>query len=293
MIKNLSGTRETIEFPENSLLLCYDNTDYEAYPTHWHAALEIVMPLEGIYEIECGGQSFVLKERDVMIIPPGSLHSMHADRGRRIIFQTDISLINMFRELESFFSFVQPALHITGEEFMGVHEDSAKHMEHIFKEYFANAPMKETAICAECVTMLTGIARTYAPPLERLSDTTQNKQREYVEKFISICDYISAHCTEDLTLEQMAEQAGFSKYHFSRLFKEYANTTFYKYLNMRRIACAQKLLLDPEVSVMDAAVRSGFNSLSAFIRMFRIIKGCTPTEFRTVREVTNIYDEQS
>ncbi len=56
--------------------------------------------------------------------------------------------------------------------------------------------------------------------------------------------------------------------------------TFYKYLNTRRIIHAERLLRDPDVTVTEAAVMSGFNSLSAFMRMFRIIRGCTPTQYR-------------
>ena len=81
---------------------------------------------------------------------------------------------------------------------------------------------------------------------------------------------------------EIAGMTGFSKFHFSRLFKEFTGTSFYKYLNVRRISHAERLLLDPQLNVTDAAVLSGFNSISAFMRMFKIIKGCTPTEFRNL-----------
>ena len=78
----------------------------------------------------------------------------------------------------------------------------------------------------------------------------------------------------------MASQAGFSKYHFSRLFKQYTDSTFYKYLNQKRIEFAKTLLQDPGVSVTEVAFKSGFSSLSAFLRMFELMNNCTPTEFR-------------
>ena len=117
---------------------------------------------------------------------------------------------------------------------------------------------------------------------QRTFDATRNKQQEYTEKFMYICDYISAHCTEDLTLDFVADLAGFSKFHFTRLFKQFTNVSFYKYLNQKRIATAEKLLADPQNSITDAALNSGFTSLSSFIRMFKIVKGCTPTEFRSM-----------
>ena len=74
--------------------------------------------------------------------------------------------------------------------------------------------------------------------------------------------------------------AGFSKYHFTRLFKQFTNNTFYKYLNQKRIELALTFLADPNISVTEAAMQSGFTNPSTFIRVFKAEKGCTPTEFR-------------
>ena len=86
-------------------------------------------------------------------------------------------------------------------------------------------------------------------------------------------------------LDDVASLAGFSKYHFSRLFKNFTGLSFYKYLNKKRIEQAEKLLVDPALSITEVALQSGFSSLSAFIRMFKLIKDCTPTEFRSLYEM--------
>ena len=106
--------------------------------------------------------------------------------------------------------------------------------------------------------------------------------------FILVTDYINNHFAEDLSLEGVASQAGFSKYHFSRLFKQYTDSTFYKYLNQKRIEFAKTLLQDPGVSVTEVAFKSGFSSLSAFLRMFKLMNNCTPTEFREMYDRTKM-----
>ncbi len=113
---------------------------------------------------------------------------------------------------------------------------------------------------------------------------SEDKQKEYTEKFMYICDYVNLHCTENISLEMAADLAGFSKFHFTRLFKQFTGVSYYKYLNQRRIAMAENYLIDPSISITEAAIRSGFSSLSAFIRMFRIIKDCTPSEFRKMHD---------
>jgi AraC-like DNA-binding protein len=76
--------------------------------------------------------------------------------------------------------------------------------------------------------------------------------------------------------------SGFSKFHFERLFKQFTGTSFYKYVNQKRIVKAQEMLMEPNNTVTDVAVSCGFSSISSFIRMFKIHKGCTPSEFKNM-----------
>ena len=92
----------------------------------------------------------------------------------------------------------------------------------------------------------------------------------------------------NITLDDLAKMAGYSKYHFSRIFKKYSRTTFISFLNHRRIKAAEMLLLDENISVTEAAMQVGFSSLTTFNRVFREIKGCTPTEFRKLYKITNV-----
>ena len=107
--------------------------------------------------------------------------------------------------------------------------------------------------------------------------------KEYVAKFSNLLEYIDTHYTEDLTLEDMADVIGFSKYHFSRLFKQYTNYTFCDYLKHRRIQAAEILLEKPEYSITEVALQAGFPSISTFNRIFKEYKNCTPTEYRNMR----------
>ncbi len=282
MIKILDGVKETVSYEYESMLLLYNNTDYEEYPVHWHPAVEIVMPLEGDYNMECNDIPFNLRVEDIIIICPGVLHHLYAHKGRRIIFQVDLSMIQSFGEYNSIFSIMQPAVMITPEDFPEIHSVCVRLIKDIYDEYFGNSPLKNISIVQKFLQMLVIVGRHYTASPDRFAGIRPTKQQEYTEKFLSICNYLNEHCTEDLTLEEVADMAGFSKYHFSRLFKEFAGMPFYKYLNTRRIAYSEKLLLDPDINVTEVAIRSGFNSISAFMRMFKIVRNCTPTQFRNL-----------
>ena len=116
---------------------------------------------------------------------------------------------------------------------------------------------------------------------------TNSKQHEYIEKFMMICNYITEHCTENLTVDELAIIAGFSKFHFIRLFKQSTNVTCYEYLIQKRLEYAERLLIEPDISIAEIAMRSGFGSLSTFNRVFKTTKNCTPTEYKKLNTLSS------
>lgn len=282
MIEILNGIKETVNFKGNTGLRLYDNNENEVYPNHWHTPLEIVMPINDLYTAVCNNITFNLNVGDILLIAPGVIHNFPATpTGERLIFQADFSMLHNIKELESTLSIVSPAIVITKENSPSIHGRIQEIMFSIKEEYFSNATLSEAAIYALLIEMFVLIGREYTAKTD-MFNVTNTKQKEYTEKFLSLCDYINDNCTKDLTLESVADIAGFSKYHFTRLFKQFTGVSFYKYLNQKKVAIAEKLLIDPDISVTEVALRSGFSSLSAFIRMFKIIKSCTPTEFRNM-----------
>ena len=140
---------------------------------------------------------------------------------------------------------------------------------------------------ASAVTAFQASAWLYSFLMALYADTVKKQAISRDESSITFTNRIYQFCLEHLAdpnigVEDMAKECGYSKFHFTRLFKQFTNVSFYKYLNQKRIATAEKLLADPQNSITDAALNSGFTSLSSFIRMFKIVKGCTPTEFRSM-----------
>ena len=283
MIKILNGVRETVSYDVSRTLMLYHNNEIEEYPFHWHAPIEVIMPLKNEYHVELPSDiHYILREDDIIFLKPGSLHKLYAQEGERIIFQFNMNILNALDDFDDFFNPSDPALLITPENHPEIHDECVQLMKEIEDEYLSNAPLRDASVYGKLLELLVLINRNTTKTTILFSDVKQTKQKEYLEKFVSITDYIKQHCNEDISLDDIAEMSGFSKYHFSRLFREFTGTSYYKYLNQKRIEFAEQLLLDPEVNITEAAVRSGFNSISAFIRMFKQIKGCTPTEFRSM-----------
>ena len=280
MIENLQGIFETVNFKADTRVKLYMNEDPDSYPPHWHSPMEIIMPLKNIYTVECGGKTYTLREGDIIFIFPCNLHTLTAPKsGRRIIFQPDVQILHQIKEVDGIMSLLSPVVLITPEDSPNIYEKVRDLLLEIADEYNGNAPLSEAVIYSKFLNMLVLMGRDYTDNLVDFEVTSYKKQ-EYTEKFITICDYISAHCTEDLNLDQLSELAGFSKYHFSRLFKQFSGQSFYSYVSQKRIEHAQMLLASGNKSITEVAIDSGFESMSAFIRMFKKQKGMTPTRFR-------------
>ena len=88
-------------------------------------------------------------------------------------------------------------------------------------------------------------------------------------KLLLVTDYINDNIASEIKLSDLANLAGISQYHFSRLFKKSLGISPNKYVIKQRVERAKSLLKNPELSVTDVALLCGFNSHSHFGQYFR------------------------
>ena len=92
--------------------------------------------------------------------------------------------------------------------------------------------------------------------------------------------YIEKHFKEELSAADIAAQVGFSREHFSRVFRKYTGVTFKQFLISLRLAVAYRLLVSSELSTTDVALSAGFPDPQNFSRHFKRRYGCPPAEYR-------------
>lgn len=279
----MDGFFEKVDYQNNTSILLHTNHEPENYTSHWHTAIELIMPVINKYTIIIGKTTYVLNEGDILIIPPGELHELIAPRtGERRILLFDFSLISNLRGFSNIITvFNQPRL-IKESSAPDIYPQLQDLFDQITEEYNSKNTLREGAIYALIIQMFVLMGRKYMNTENLFPAVKQNKQKEYIEKFNMIFEYINNNYTDDISLEKIAGVAGFSKFHFSRLFKQFTDISFYDYLNQRRVKEAEKLLLNPNLSITEVAMRSGFSSISTFNRVFKNFKECTPTEFKNL-----------
>lgn len=100
---------------------------------------------------------------------------------------------------------------------------------------------------------------------------------------LKVIVYMEDHLEEDLSLDALAGQAGFSRFHFCREFKRRIGRTPFRHLTLMRMERAKKLMKRSEMTISDIASAVGYNDVSNFSRKFKEVNSITPTLFRRQR----------
>ncbi len=95
---------------------------------------------------------------------------------------------------------------------------------------------------------------------------------------------------DPLTLDDLAEMAGLSPYHFARVFRSVTGVPPVEFQTSLRFVRAKELLLTSPASVTDICFEVGYGSLGTFSRRFKQIVGITPAEFRALPESVDRLD---
>jgi AraC family transcriptional regulator len=113
-----------------------------------------------------------------------------------------------------------------------------------------------------------------------MSASDRNRS-EYEKRVNRVLDHIRQHRDEELSLERLASVAGFSPFHFHRIFKSMVGENLREHVQRTRLEhAATALLTRPHVDVLVIALENGFTSASAFARAFKERFGVTASQWR-------------
>ncbi|MEH6721619.1 MAG: helix-turn-helix domain-containing protein [Aurantimonas endophytica] len=92
--------------------------------------------------------------------------------------------------------------------------------------------------------------------------------------------HLEEHLAEPFSLAHLAEAVGMSAFHFSRLFKKATGLSPSRHLIRQRIAKAQQLLQETDLSIIEIGTSVGYSSPSHFAQVFRRETGLPPSHYR-------------
>lgn len=120
---------------------------------------------------------------------------------------------------------------------------------------------------------------------DRADRSPAPQEGEYARRIDRVIDHLRRNLDRPVRLEELAEVACFSKYHFHRIFTAVAGETVHACTSRLRVEKAARLLRFSNRSLTEIALDSGFSSSATFSRAFRLAYDTTPSQFRRTGEI--------
>ena len=291
-----SAGRRTFAASEDRLIMIYEKRNYPAgdsfpfsaavmggdqgFMVHCHREMEIMLSESGSFFVSSAGQKIEVREGEILIIPPFVTHEIFptAPENRRSVVLLDLALIGSspwpggdMEDMEKL-----PALRschsrswdgeTTGRVTEAVRE--------LLKEYVRKQEGWQLAVKI-LVNRLLLIALREMPEAGSGADVPKD-----LTKLAGILGFIAVHYTGDVSLGECAKAVGFHPSYLSRFFHSRMGITFQEYVKQLRVDRAKWLLRSRDMTVTEIAFASGFRDIQNFNKMFRLVCGMTPTEFR-------------
>lgn len=252
------------------------------FPHHWHEEMEFLYFISGSAIVECGSVPYVCQAGDLCVVNSNELHygtalSHDASYYTMIV---DISLLQGQSEDTAERKFISP---ITQRRMMfrnriEKNEQFTDCIMAIHAELQREEPGFELAIKSQLYKLLTLLVRGQAVTMRNIEEY-ESRTRE-LERMAPVFHEIDSRYDERLTVQELADLVGLSRYHFSRLFKQLTDKSLIEYINLVRVNKSESLLRDNRLTISEIALRSGFNDIYYYSRTFKKLKRMSPTEWR-------------
>lgn len=274
----LQGKREYVTYPEDSSFrIWYSDVPWK-YESHFHSAVEVLLTLEGCVDYLVDGRHYAVQKGDVLIVPPESTHELSMDAGSsRYLFLFEPDAVLSMRDVRGMASGFNRVFHLRdgSEAHVRIRELLLKAV-----EVYKKGDLMWNMVCYSYLMRVYAVlGQQYLAAASRRRAQAQHVESEVIA---AAMNYINNHYMENLTLNDVADFSGFSRFYFSRSFKKQTGFSFKDYLCEKRLQVASELLTGTNTPMKDIAIQSGFGSVATFNRVFRDNKGCTPTKYRAI-----------
>jgi AraC family transcriptional regulator len=147
----------------------------------------------------------------------------------------------------------------------------------LWRELEQGAPAGKLYAQTTAQMLAVHLLRHYTQPVIDIKEYAQRLTHQQIKR---VTDFVLAHLSQELSLETLAQQIGFSAYYFARLFRETTGETPHQFVLRQRIKRAQHLLKETHESLAQVALESGFANQSHLTQVFRRHLGLTPRAYR-------------
>ncbi len=274
------STYETMpELPNHfSVKLHSQHTDRFITP-RWHEHIELLLFLEGFADVTCDDITYSVEPGDVIYVNSTLIHAI------RPKVMTRYYCIILYPDFFTDISFDPKLLiqtHIKGDSYVRETilrmfqegEEIRPGLDWIIK----NTPGSDMTLKGLAYTLMGYLTKNYVD--HRMNEVDSTNHALKLHRAQMIFDYIAKHYSEPITSKHLADLCHVNESYFCRFFKKSFGKTPLSYLNEYRAEKAALLLRESQKSITEIALETGFENSNYFTRIFRKIKGVSPSVFR-------------
>jgi len=253
---------------------------------HWHSEIEVVLVREGSLGMGINSEYYILEKGDIAICTSGDIHYYNSKNMKSeivlIVFRPELlgNVINLLINTR----FVYPVINTSTIEQLNLDRAVIDNIKTCINNIFREINQKNShyqVFTKSSIIELIGLFLRHIP--YHSANSNGNIVCGEESRLMKAISYIENNYTQDISLEDIAKFLEINPFYFSRVFNKGTGLNFKTYLNTIRIEKAYNLLKTSNDSIIDIAYECGFNSIRTFNRVFKNIKGTSPSIFRAVR----------
>lgn len=241
---------------------------------HLHSHIEAGYVLKGKTEVTIDGKTYTVGEGEGFIIFPNRIH-YYEDNGNIKCYLLICSPDDTAPFTDIFKGYLPETPVFTPLEpdvLQSVFAPAAKRGMELEKD-------PDTPFTAERVRAYASAVLSEMLPAMKLNPSPSGDP-DAIQRILLYCD---THYSDDLSLDILAKELGYSKYYISHIFSANVEMGFSRYLRSLRVNAAKRLIRHTDKSMTEIAIDSGFTSIRTFNRQFFAETGITPSEYAKKR----------
>ena len=243
-------------------------TETTIFTPHWHEHIEILFISSGVCMVEAGNIINTLNPGELILLSPDCAHNIRqlSKECSYYCITVDIGFCTKF------------GIPVNNGQFSAVYKGGTpcENFSRIVELMDEKPLYYKEEVKALCLQIIAVIYRE-----NNGGEGLENSTNKMVKKAM---EYLNAYFSEPVSIDELSEHVGFSKYYFCRRFKEVTGKTVIDYINSLRCVNAKRLIKSGQYNVSESAYMSGFNNLSYFTKVYVKHMGNTPSDEKVTKQ---------
>ncbi len=245
---------------------------------HYHNEMELGLILRGTLQVNKGGNSYVLHEKDIFVLSPRETHELQSENDDVLILSVQLSnkLFSPYFPQIKALQFLDFNLREILTE--PIYFELLTYIHRLASIYFNQEPLFEFQCISIANQLMYSLLHNIAYRV--LTAAEQEALSSRIGRLKRVLDYVEENYNRKLLLQEIADSEQLSLTYLSHFIKDLLGMSFQDYLNHVRLEHAVHMIETTDQNMLDISLESGFSDIRYLNKLFILRYGCTPKNYR-------------